>query len=269
MRKNIFADLSNKSKKRIELQDDDKNLLSFLARHKYIDDFAAKIVLDKKNDRAFGRRIKKLIEYEYIRKKRITINSAEWGVKPELITVFSLDDAGADIYNSKKIRTVGVQGEHLKHNLFVRRVCANIERLKPEGFEYETESVLSNYNDERIYIDKTKKYKVRPDIFIQIFNILIEVELTVKPDTAHYGKRLFWSQYLKNYNKTVWLVNGQKDKEKLIKIFTNYAGESFKYDPVLDKKMIFSDVVEKNLVVVFDDFFASSEIFLRRWTGLD
>ena len=84
-----------------------------------------------------------------------------------------------------------------------------------------------------------------------------------------YAKRLFWSQYLKNYNKTVWLVGGQKDKEKLIKIFTNYAGESFKYDPVLDKKMIFSDVLDNNLVVIFDDFFSNPEHFLRVWTGLN
>ena len=269
MRKKIFTDLSKESKKHIELQDDDKNLLSFLARNKYIDGAAAKIVLNKKNDRAFLRRIKKLIEYEYIRKKRITINFAKWGVKQEFITALSLDDAGADIYNIKKIKTVGVQGEHLRHNLFVRRVCANIERLKQEGFEYETEQVLDDYNDERIYIDKTKKYKIRPDIFMQDFAILIEVELNIKPDRMHYGKRLFWTQYLRNYNKTVWLVNGQKDKEKLIKIFTNYAGESFKYDPVLDKKMIFTDTVNKNLVVVFDDFFASPETFLKLWAGLN
>ena len=269
MRKSIFADLKPATKKRIELQDDDKNLLSFLARHKYIDDFAAKILLDKKNDRAFWRRIGKLTEYEYIRKKRITINSAQWGARPEFITVFSLDDAGADIYRTKKIKTVGVQGEHLKHNLFIRRVCANIEKLKKEGFEYETEPVLDDYNDERIYVDKTKKYKIRPDIFIQIFNILIEVELTVKPDRTHYGKRLFWTQYLRDYNKTVWLVGGQRDKEKLIKILSSYAKESFKYDAGLDKKMIFTDTVNKNLVVVLDDFFASHETFLKLWAGLN
>ena len=70
MRKKVFTDLSKQSKKRIELQDDDKLFLEFLARNKYIDDTAAKIVLNKKNDRAFWRRSRKLIEYEYIRKKK-------------------------------------------------------------------------------------------------------------------------------------------------------------------------------------------------------
>jgi hypothetical protein len=80
---------------------------------------------------------------------------------------------------------------------------------------------------------------------------------------------MFWSQYLKHYDKTVWLVPSQKDKERLIKIFTNYAGESFKYDPVLDKKMIFLDAADKNLVVVLDDFFSNPETFLKLWTGLN
>lgn len=264
------------SKKRIELQNNDKLLLQFIADNKYIDDVTAKILLNKKSDRAFWDRIKKLISYNYIRKTRITINSADWNAKPELLTAFSLDTQGCKLFGKEKIKTVGVQGEHLKHNLYVRRVAAIVERFridengnKNELLNYETESVLDDYNDERIYIDKKNKYKIRPDILIRNLNLLIEIELNIKPDHKHYGKRLFWSQYLKEYDKTVWLVPSQKDKERLIKIFTNYAGESFKYDSVLDKKMIFSDAADKNLVVVLDDFFSNPETFLKLWTGLN
>ncbi|MCL4533259.1 MAG: hypothetical protein M1502_03220, partial [Deltaproteobacteria bacterium] len=49
------------SKKRIELQNNDKLLLQFIADNKYIDDVTAKILLNKKSDRAFWDRIKKLI----------------------------------------------------------------------------------------------------------------------------------------------------------------------------------------------------------------
>jgi hypothetical protein len=266
-----ILDFKKKDRKYIALQNYDKLLLGFITKYKYIDEAAAKILLSKKNDRAFWRRVRKLIAYNFIRKSKIAISSAVWGVKPLFITVFSLDSAGCDLYYTKKIKTIGVQGEHLKHSLLIRRVAAILERLKTAGemFDYETEPTLDEYSDERIYIDNEKKYRIRPDIFIKNFNVLIEVELTVKPDRDAYAKRLFWSQYLKNYNKTVWLVGGQNDKEKLIKIFTNYAGESFKYDPVLDKKMIFSDVLDKNFVVVFDDFFYNPETFLRRWTGLN
>jgi hypothetical protein len=265
-----LLNFNKKDKKYIELQNDDKLLLSFIAKNKYIDDIAAKILLNKKNNRAFWRRIRKLKEYGYIRKSKVIITSANWGVKPPLVTVFSLDSAGCDLYHVKKIKTVGIQGEHLKHNLFVRRVAVILEKIKANGepFDYEVEAVLDEYSD-KIYIDKINKYKIRPDIFLSLFNILFEIELTVKPDKNHYGKRLFWSQYLKEYDKTVWLVENQNDKEKLIKIFSNYAGESFKYDPVLDKKMIFSDVLNKNLIIVLDDFFANPEVFLKRWTGLN
>ena len=272
MKKSLFSDLLNKKdKKRIELQDDDKRLLGFIAGHKYIDETAAKILLNKKNDRAFWRRIRKLKEYGFIRKSKVVIASAKWGVKPLFITVFSLDSAVCDLYYTKKIRTIGVQGEHLKHSLLIRRVAAVLEKLKTDGepFGYETEPALDDYSDERIYIDKEKKYKIRPDIFLRNFNILIEVELTIKPDKTAYGKRLFWTQYLKNYNKTVWLVESQNVKEKLIKIFSNFAGESFKYDLVLDKKMIFTDVLNQNLVVVLDDFFDNPEHFFRVWSGLN
>ncbi|RZV40245.1 MAG: hypothetical protein EVJ48_01765 [Candidatus Acidulodesulfobacterium acidiphilum] len=264
------------SKKRIELQNNDKLLLRFIADNKYIDDVTAKILLNKKSDRAFWDRIKKLISYNYIRKTRITINSPDWNAKPELLTAFSLDTQGCKLFGKEKIKTVGVQGEHLKHNLYIRRVAAIVERFridengnKNELLNYETESVLDDYNDERIYIDKKNKYKIRPDILIRNLNLLIEIELNIKPDHKHYGKRLFWSQYLKEYDKTVWLVPSQKDKERLIKIFMNYAGESFKYDSVLDKKMIFSDAADKNLVVVLDDFFSNPETFLKLWTGLN
>jgi hypothetical protein len=269
-----IKDLS--SKKRIEFQDNDKLLLRFIADNKYIDDITARILLDKKSDRSFWDRIKKLISYSYIRKTKIIINSTEWGVKPEQLTVFSLNTQGCRLFNKEKIKTIGVQGEHLKHNLYIYRIAAIIERLriydngeKNELLDYEIEAVLDDYNDERIYIDKKNKYKIRPDILIRNLNLLIEIELNIKPDHKHYGKRLFWSQYLKEYDKTVWLVPSQKDKERLIKIFMNYAGESFKYDSVLDKKMIFSDAADKNLVVVLDDFFSTPETFLSLWTGLN
>lgn len=269
-----IKDLS--SKKRIEFQDNDKLLLRFIADNKYIDDITARILLDKKSDRSFWDRIKKLISYSYIRKTKIIINSTEWGVKPEQLTVFSLNTQGCRLFNKEKIKTIGVQGEHLKHNLYIYRIAAIIERLriydngeKNELLDYEIEAVLDDYNDERIYIDKKNKYKIRPDILIRNLNLLIEIELNIKPDHKHYGKRLFWSQYLKEYDKTVWFVYSQNDKERLIKIFMNYAGESFKYDSVLDKKMIFSDAADKNLVVVLDDFFSTPETFLSLWTGLN
>ena len=85
---------------------------------------------------------------------------------------------------------------------------------------------------------------------------------------SHGGQRLIKSFFLDSL-KTVWLVENQNDKEKLIKIFSNFAGESFKYDSVLDKKMIFSDAADKNLVVVLDDFFSNPETFLKLWTGLN
>ncbi len=268
-----IKDLS--SKKRIEFQDNDKLLLRFIADNKYVDDITARILLDKKSDRSFWDRIKKLISYSYIRKTKIIINSTEWGVKPEQLTVFSLDTQGCRLFNKEKIKTIGVQGEHLKHNLYIYRIAAIIERLriydngeKNELLDYEIEATLDDYTDKGIYIDKNNKYKIRPDILIKNLNILIEVEINIKPNHKHYGKRMFWSQYLKHYDKTVWLVNSQNDKQSLIKIFTNYAGESFKYDPVLDKKMISSDSADKNLVVVLDDFFANPTDYLKVWTGL-
>ena len=199
MKKSLFSDLLNKKdKKRIELQDDDRRFLGFLANYKYVDDIAAKTLLNKKKDRAFWRRIRKLKEFGYIRKSKVVIASAAWGVKPIFITVFSLDSAGCDLYYTRKIRTIGVQEEHLKHSLFIRRVVAILEKLKTDGepFDYETEHGLDEYSDKKIYIDKEKKYKIRPDIFLKSFNILIEIELTIKPDKNHYGKRLFWTQYL-------------------------------------------------------------------------
>ena len=265
-----ILDFNKKDRKYIALQDYDKLLLGFVRKYKYIDEAAAKILLSKKNDRAFRRRIRKLKDYNFIRQSNTIIDSVEWGVKPNYTIVFSLDSAGCDLYHTKKIKTVGVEGEHLKHNIFVRRVAASIEKIKIENelLDYQIESLLDDYTD-KIYIDKSKKYKLRPDIFLPIFNVLFEIELTIKPDKNHYGKRLFWSQYLKNYSKTIWLVENQKDKERLIKTFQSFAGEPFKYDPVLDKKMIFSDVLNQNLVVVFDDFFSNPEHFLRVWSGLN
>ena len=45
-----LLNFNKKDKKYIELQNDDKLLLSFIAKNKYIDDIAAKILLNKKNN---------------------------------------------------------------------------------------------------------------------------------------------------------------------------------------------------------------------------
>jgi hypothetical protein len=98
---------------------------------------------------------------------------------------------------------------------------------------------------------------------------LFEIELNIKPNKNHHGKRLFWSQHLKNYNKTIWFVENQNDKQKLINIFQNFAGQSFRYDSVLDKKMIFTDILSQNLIIVFDDFFDNPDKYFMLWSGLN
>lgn len=261
--KKIF---NKKERERIELTDDDKELLLFIARHKFIDDVAGRIVLSKKNDRAFWRRINKLKQYGYARTHFAALQSVRFGTRQKNVTVIALDSAGCTLTNTKKISKLA---SNLKHNLYVKRVCAALLRLIGQGFEYDTESIME-YDEKNKYVhipDPQERYNIRPDIFVKDYQIAFEIELNIK-DKYDYEKRLFWFQFVKNLNKTIWLVETENDKRKLINIFKNCAGIWFQTDKYGTKKLIDDNVIDKNFVMTMDDFLSNYEQTILRITGL-
>ena len=257
---------NKKERERIELTDDDRELLLFIARHKFIDDLAGKIVLNKKNDRAFLRRINKLKQYNYVRTHSATLQNIRFGIKQKNIAVIALDREGCLLTNTKKISKLAV---NLKHNLYVKRICAALLKLREQGFEYEMETIME-YDEKNKYVhipDPQERYNIRPDIFVKDYQIAFEIELNIK-DKYDYEKRLFWSQFLENLNKILWLVETENDKRKLINIFKNCAGIWFEYNKIGTKKFIDERVVDRNFIITIDDFFSDYEQTILRIAGL-
>ncbi len=267
MKRINFEKIFNKTKRqRIELTDDDRELLLFIARHKFIDDVAGRIVLSKKNDRAFLRRINKLKQYNYVRTQAATLQNIRFGIKQKNITIIALDTEGCLLTNTKKISKLAV---NLKHNLYIKRICAALLKLREQGFEYEMETIME-YDEKNKYIhipDSKERYNIRPDIFVKDYQIAFEIELNIK-DKYDYEKRLFWSQFLENLNKILWLVGTENDKRKLINIFKNCAGIWFQIDKYGTKKLIDDNVIDKNFVMTMDDFLSNYEQTILRITGL-
>ena len=268
MKRINFEKIFNETKRqRIELTDDDRELLLFIALHKFIDDVAGRIVLSKKNDRAFLRRINKLKQYNYVRTHLATLQNIRFGIKQKNITVIALDTEGCLLTNTKKISKLAV---NLKHNLYVKRICAALLKLREQGFEYEMETIME-YDEKNKYVhipDQQERYNIRPDIFVKDYQIAFEIELNIK-DKYDYEKRLFWSQFLENLNKILWLVETENDKIKLINIFQNASGGWFQIDKFGTKKYIDVKVKDKNLVMTIDDFLSNYEEIILSFAGLN
>ncbi len=258
-----------KNRKRIDLQNDDKILISFLARHKYCDNVAGKILLNKKNDRAFWKRLKKLKEYKIFRTGKIFLNDLTFNKQPEIVSLIALDDEGLRLTGTQKRFRIAT---NLKHNLYIKRVCAAIEKMKEQGFEYETEYVHNfkekTKNDDFPFLSDEVK-RIRPDVFILNFNIDFEIELTIKKRSDSYGARLFFSQFLNDYNKTIWITANVNDKIKLINIFNSYRDVWFVYDTKYNlKSFIDGRQINKNLVLTIDDFLQNYEQNILKFAGL-
>lgn len=258
--RSIFSSLSGKTKKRVDLTGNDKLFLKFLARHKYCDETAAKI-LYQKSEQTFWRRMRKLKKYQYIRKNIMPLQSPLLVEKNELLNIFSLDSAGCKMYETKKISGVNKLGILFKHDVFIKRLCAVLEILSQgHGFSFKMEFMLDDFIEtQNIYIKDDNKMKIRPDIYIPEYKLAFEIETNIKHNINRYGRRLFWSQWIKNLEKTIWFVDNENDKNRLINNLSHWSLKQFKYDKILDSRMIFSDTIDKNKVFVFNEFLENYE----------
>ncbi len=258
-----------KKKTRCDITDQDEIFLLFLKKNKYCDEIAARIIYQK-SEQTFWRRIRKLEKYKYIRKVLMSIDSSGFTGEHKRVFVFGLDTKGCSHCETVKTNIeISSNGIQLRHKLYIKRLAACLENLSIyNGFSYNSEFILNEFKEnEGIFISdqNINKYAIRPDIYIQEYKICFEVELSIKHDNQTYGQKLFSMQYLKNINKVIWLVENQKSKDKLLShiLLWDDSSKLFQYDQSLNKKMIFTDTINKNIIHIFDDFISDYQKYFE------
>ncbi len=262
MSKIIISNRDKISGKRVDTTESDKKFLNFMALHEYIDEAGANIIYER-SKRKLWERLYKLIEYNYIDKSVASLYEIVPNKKTKRINIFSLGSEGCSEFNIRKIKSIGKEGTSLRHALYIRRLCAALKMMESDNFEYQTEYILDKFNNylinefgnkhSIIYPDDDTKIKIRPDIYIDKYNILLEVELSIK-NKKRYAERLFWAQYMNGVSKTIWFVKDEKDKGRLMSIFSELENYSYVYYKGFNPQLISPDAIYKNPVWILDDF---------------